>query len=315
MRDDSVTPRLQGAIGAGHSRWIIPVSPVESGLLANLESLISCLVERYTFALHPGIRGALDRAGKNEQIHEKVVVLSSDYFYTSGKIIRCKLMSTPLSALFGRSPIRPIQEHMAMAQKCVILLGDFLEATFVKDWDKAYEVQQAIRDCENKADDLKSDVRTNLPKSLFLPVSRTDLLELLSTQDKLANRAKDVAGLMLGRKMEVPETLVVEVREYYQESLLASEQALKVINELDELLETGFRGREVDLVEALIVELDQLEHATDVSQINLRAKLFELEESLPAVHVMFLYKIIDQIGDLADVSQNIGGRLLLLIAR
>lgn len=224
-------------------------------------------------------------------------------------------MSTPIGALFGRSPIRPIQEHMAMAQKCVILLGDFLEATFVKDWDKAYSVQQAIRASENQADDLKSDVRTNLPKSLFLPVPRTDLLELLSTQDKLANRAKDVAGLMLGRKMEVPETLVSEVRKYFKESLLASEQALKVINELDELLETGFRGREVDLVEGLIVELDQLEHATDVSQISLRAKLFELEESLPAVHVMFLYKIIDQIGDLADISQNIGGRLLLLIAR
>ncbi|PCJ22939.1 MAG: TIGR00153 family protein [SAR86 cluster bacterium] len=224
-------------------------------------------------------------------------------------------MPTPLSALFGRSPIRPIQEHMAKAQKCVILLGSFLEASFVKDWDLAYKIQQEIRDCENEADDLKSDIRTKLPKNLFLPVPRTDLLELLSTQDHLANRAKDIAGLMLGRKMEIPESLVEEAREYFQESLLASEQALKVINELDELLETGFRGKEVDLVESLIVELDALEHQTDISQIKLRAKLFQLEESLPAVHVMFLYKIIDLIGDLADISQKIGGRLLLLIAR
>jgi predicted phosphate transport protein (TIGR00153 family) len=150
---------------------------------------------------------------------------------------------------------------------------------------------------------------------LFLPVSRTDLLELLHTQDKLANRAKDIAGLMLGRQMEVPESLVQEIRDYYKESLLASKQALKVINELDELLETGFRGREVDLVEGLITELDELEHQTDVSQVKLRAKLYELEESLPPVHVMFLYKIIDQIGDLADISESVGARLLLLIAR
>lgn len=224
-------------------------------------------------------------------------------------------MVTPLSALFGRSPIRPIQEHMAIAHKCVESLGRFLEASFVKDWDTAYRIQQEIRDIENQADDLKSNVRTNLPKSLFLPVPRTDLLELLSTQDKLANRAKDVAGLMLGRKMEMPESLVDTVREYYRESLMASAQALKVINELDELLETGFRGKEVELVESLIEELDNLEHQTDVSQISLRAKLFELEASLPPVHVMFLYKIIDQIGDLADISQKIGGRLLLLIAR
>jgi len=204
---------------------------------------------------------------------------------------------------------------MAKAQNCVVLLGDFLEATFVKDWDRAAILQQEIRSCENEADDLKSNVRTKLPKNLFLPVPRTDLLELLSTQDSLANRAKDIAGLMLGRKMEIPESLVPMVREYFQESLLASEQALKIINQLGELLETGFRGRKVELVEVLILELDELEHKTDVSQIKLRAKLFELEAALPPVNVMFLYKIIDSIGDLADISQKIGGRLLLLLAR
>jgi len=204
---------------------------------------------------------------------------------------------------------------MAKAQNCVVLLGDFLEATFVKDWDRAAILQQEIRRCENEADDLKSNVRTKLPKNLFLPVPRTDLLELLSTQDSLANRAKDIAGLMLGRKMEIPESLVPMVREYFQESLLASEQALKIINQLGELLETGFRGRKVELVEVLILELDELEHKTDVSQIKLRAKLFELEAALPPVNVMFLYKIIDSIGDLADISQKIGGRLLLLLAR
>ena len=120
---------------------------------------------------------------------------------------------------------------------------------------------------------------------------------------------------MLGRRMEIPESLVMEFRDYFNESLLASNQALKVINELDELLETGFRGKEVDLVEGLINELDELEHQTDVSQVKLRAKLYELEESLPPVHVMFLYKIIDQIGDLADISESVGARLLLLIAR
>jgi uncharacterized protein len=224
-------------------------------------------------------------------------------------------MTPTLSAVFGRSPIKPIQEHMAIAHHCVELLGEFLEASFIKDWDAATLVQQKIRDEENSADDLKSSVRTSLPKSIFLPVSRTDLLELLRTQDKLANRAKDIAGLMLGRRMEIPECLVEEIRDYYSESLLVSAQALKVINELDELLETGFRGKEVDLVEALINELDDLEHQTDVSQVKLRAKLFEQEDSMSPVHVIFLYKVIDQIGDLADISESVGARLLLLIAR
>jgi hypothetical protein len=204
---------------------------------------------------------------------------------------------------------------MAKAQNCVVLLKQFLKASLEKDWVKAESIQQEIRRVENEADDIKANVRISLPKNIFLPVPRTDLLELLSTQDHLANGAKDIAGLMLGRKMEIPESLTDAFAIYFDECMEASEQALKAINELDELLETGFRGREVELVEGLVIELDRLEHKTDLSQIQLRAELFKLEESLPAVNVMFLYKIIDLVGELADISQKIGARLLLLMAR
>ncbi len=224
-------------------------------------------------------------------------------------------MNNPISALFGPSPIRPIQEHMAKAQSCIALLGDFLEASFSKNWKEAEEIQQAIHKKENEADTLKREIRTHLPRSLWLPVARNDLLEMLQIQDRLANRARDIAGIMLGRKIEIPEELVECVRDYYQKNLNTSAQALKAINELDELLETGFRGREATLVEELVVELDELEHQSDLSQIKLRAMLFQMEDSLPPVHVIFLYKIIDRLGELADISQKVGSRLLLLIAK
>ena len=224
-------------------------------------------------------------------------------------------MNNPISALFGRSPIRPIQQHMAKAQSCITLLGDFLEASYNKDWLKAEEIQLIIHNTENEADALKREIRTHLPRSLWLPVSRNDLLEMLQIQDRLANQARDIAGIMLGRKIEIPEELIECVRDYYQKNLNTSMQALKAINELDELLETGFRGTEATLVEGLVVELDELEHQSDVSQVKLRGMLFQIEDSLPPVDVMFLYKIIDRLGELADVSQKVGSRLLLLIAK
>ncbi|MEE3289253.1 MAG: TIGR00153 family protein [Pseudomonadota bacterium] len=224
-------------------------------------------------------------------------------------------MNNPISALFGRSPIRPIQQHMAKAQSCITLLGDFLEASYNNDWLKAEEIQLAIHNTENEADALKREIRTHLPRSLWLPVSRNDLLEMLQIQDRLANQARDIAGIMLGRKIEIPEELIECVRDYYQKNLNTSMQALKAINELDELLETGFRGTEATLVEGLVVELDELEHQSDVSQVKLRGMLFQIEDSLPPVDVMFLYKIIDRLGELADVSQKVGSRLLLLIAK
>ena len=204
---------------------------------------------------------------------------------------------------------------MAKAQSCITLLGDFLEASYNNDWLKAEEIQLAIHNTENEADALKREIRTHLPRSLWLPVARNDLLEMLQIQDRLANQARDIAGIMLGRKIEIPEELIECVRDYFQKNLNTSMQALKAINELDELLETGFRGTEATLVEGLVVELDELEHQSDVSQVKLRGMLFQIEDSLPPVDVMFLYKIIDRLGELADVSQKVGSRLLLLIAK
>lgn len=221
----------------------------------------------------------------------------------------------PFVSLFGRSPIGPMQQHIAKAHECAANLVPFFEAVMVEDWAKVEQVQQEMSRLEQEADKLKKSVRLHLPKSLFLPVPRSDLLELLSVQDKVANRAKDIAGLMLGRQMAIPQALQPLMRTYVQRSVDASAQALKAMNELDELLETGFAGREAVLVETLIEELGNIENDTDRLQIEVRRTLFKLEKDLPPVDVMFLYQIIDWIGDVADRAQRVGNRLEQLLAR
>ncbi len=223
-------------------------------------------------------------------------------------------MSNPIGALFGRSPIRPIEGHMAKAQACVVLLSEFLEAGFAGNWDQASEIQQQIVEAEKDADEIKRDIRTHLPRSLFLPVARSDLLELLRIQDRMANRAKESANLVLLRKLTPPADLIKPVQEYCGSCLKTSEQALRAINELDELLETGFKGREANYVEGLIAELDKMETASESAQQELRAKIFQHEASMAPVEVMFLYKLVDLIGDIAVVSHKVGGRLLQLMA-
>ncbi len=223
--------------------------------------------------------------------------------------------SNPFVSLFGRSPIGPMQQHMAKAHECAANLLPFIEASMAGDWNQAEQIQQQMARLEQEADKLKKDVRLNLPKSLFLPVPRSDLLELLSVQDKVANRAEDIVGLMLGRQMQVPAALQVLMRQYVARTVDASAQALRAMNELDELLETGFAGREAKLVETLVEELGQIEQDTDRLQVEMRRGLFALEKELPPVDVMFLYQIIDWIGDVADRAQRVGNRLEQLLAR
>ncbi|MGI1679665.1 MAG: TIGR00153 family protein [Cellvibrionaceae bacterium] len=225
-------------------------------------------------------------------------------------------INNPLSSLFGRSPIQPMQDHMTVACATAQELITFFDAAIANDWDKAEKTQQLIAKKENEADALKKKLRMHLPKSLFLPVPRSDLLEILSMQDAIANCARDIAGIMLGRKMEIPESIQPQMKEFVKAGVDASYQAFKAINELDELLETGFTGRnELNIVEKLIEELDACEHHADEIEIKIRASLFAIEDSLPPVKVMFLYRVIDSIGDLSDRAQKVGSRLQLLLAR
>ena len=152
--------------------------------------------------------------------------------------------SNPISDLFGKSPIKPLQEHMTLVVKCSSQLTSFFDATVAHKWDQASEIFDSICKDENTADELKKEFRLNMPKNLFMPVSLSDLLGILGHQDRIANLAKDICGLVLGRQMEIPKSLQTDFKGFVKSTIQASEQALKAINELDELLETGFAGQE-----------------------------------------------------------------------
>lgn len=217
--------------------------------------------------------------------------------------------------MFGPSPIRPIEQHMRKAHQCAKQLYPFFEAVLLQNWAQATSIKEKITDLEKEADDIKRELRLHLPAGLFLPVSRTDVLELLSAQDRIANKAEDIVELIISRKMIIPSSLSLAFMPFLNRCLDASKQACQAINELDELLESGFRGSEVKIVEEMIMTLDEIERDSDKKLADIRQRIFELEKELPAIEIIFLYKLVQWIGDLADHAQTVGSRLQILIAR
>ncbi|MDY4593804.1 MAG: TIGR00153 family protein [[Pasteurella] aerogenes] len=217
--------------------------------------------------------------------------------------------------LFAHSPLKPLQKHSDKVTECCSLLVPFFESTFNNDWDQALQVRQQISEVERQADSLKREIRLKLPRGLFMPIDRRDLLELVTQQDKLANYAKDIAGRMVGRQFTFPMAMREEFMKYVCRSLDATVQAHLVIDEMDKLLETGFRGRELTFVNTMINELDAIEDDTDHMQIKLRMMLRNMEERFNPIDVMFLYKTLEWIGVLADQAQRVGSRIELMLAR
>ncbi|PJG84748.1 TIGR00153 family protein [Conservatibacter flavescens] len=217
--------------------------------------------------------------------------------------------------LFAHSPLKPLQKHSTKVTECCDRLIPFFEATFAKDWDNAETLRVQIAEDEREADALKREIRLKLPRGLFMPIDRRDLLELITQQDKFANYAKRITTRVMTRHLYIPEDLQQPFLEYLQCSLESTRQAHRVIDEIDELLETGFKGRELKLVNKLINELDKLEDDTEVLQLALRRKLFSMESQFSPVDILFFHKIIDWVSELAEQAQRVGSRIELMLAR
>jgi hypothetical protein len=217
--------------------------------------------------------------------------------------------------VFAKSPLKPLEKHMRIVTKCCDQLMPFFQASYENNWEKAAKIRKKISAFENDADDIKRKLRLELPSGLFMPVKRTDLLELISQQDKIANKAKDISGRIIGRELQVPAAIQQTFSAYLTRCVDATKKAADAINELEDLLETGFRGKEVDVIERMIEQLDGIEADTDSMQINLRKELLSIESTLNPVDVMFLYQVIEWVGDLADLAERVGSRLEIMLAR
>ena len=223
-------------------------------------------------------------------------------------------MGNYISKILGASPVGPIQKHMDTCYQCAEELISFFEHVVSGDWDQVSASRSRIVELEHAADDLKKQLRAQLPKKLFMPVPRQDLLELLLVQDRVANSVRDVSGLVLGRRMVIPQPIQQDFIAFVGRNVDAAEKARKSIRELDELYETGFRGAEANLVESLVQELDEIEDETDVMQARIRAELFSIEKDLPPVDVIFLYRVIELTGEIGDMAERIGRRLEVLLS-
>jgi len=219
-----------------------------------------------------------------------------------------------LANIFGTSPVGPLEKHVNIAYRCTRELYGFFVSAIAGDWEAAAVSRNSITALENEADDLKKEIRLHLPKSLFMPVPREDLLELLLVQDKMANRAKDVSGIVFGRRMGIPPSIADELLEFVQRNIDAAKQARKSVRELDELFTSGFRGAEAALVESMLDVLDQIETETDERQAALRYSLFKVEKDHDPVDVIFLYQVIEMTGEIADMAERVGRRLELLLS-
>jgi len=222
---------------------------------------------------------------------------------------------TGFTDIIKKSPFGPIRAHMLVSKASVDELITFLKSAIDSDWNEAVKSRKVISDLENQADALKAETRGLLTKSLFLAVPREDILDLIKLADDIPNTVKDISGLMIGRQMEIPAKISSSFLHFAKEAAVISDAASEAVNYIDELFQFSFGGNAAIKMQQLIEKLDSLENKNDQTEINLRAELFAIEKDLPPVNVIFLYDVINKIGELSDRAEQVGHRISLIASR
>ena len=215
-----------------------------------------------------------------------------------------------IANLFGHSPVRPMQRHMKSAVNCAREVLPLIDAMESGDLGEISACRGRIDDLEHEADEIKNEIRSRLPQRLFMAMERRDLLEILNRQDSIADVAQDIADL---RGMKVPAVLAQPLRALAEHSVKTCEKAEQAIQQLDELVETGFGKREVGRVEEMLAALARLESETDDLADSCLRALFAIEGEL-GVATFFWYELIGWVGKMSDHAEAVGNRIRLLIA-
>ena len=219
------------------------------------------------------------------------------------------------SKLFGKSPFKPMKKHMSIAAECTTHMPSAMEAFLKGDKEILKDIKQSISQLESDGDKILEELQSRLPKSMFLPVDRRDLLDVLEMQEAITDRTEDIIGLMVDLPMEVPNEMHKPLMRHVNRVSDAVNSAYSVVKGFEDLVETGFKGPHVDKVQALIHEVVGIETDADTIGLDITHSLFAHARDMDPVSIVFLYRLIGWIDDLADYAEKLAIRARLLLAR
>lgn len=217
--------------------------------------------------------------------------------------------SSPIPKLFGKSPFKPLQEHMRTVTQSVEVLPLLMQALAEGDEGKVNELTERVHSLEHMADDFKDELRTYLHRKMFLPVDRRDLLHLLNAQEAIVDKVQDIAGILQRRLLVPPANMTEGLLSLSNLSLDCCRFADSTIKELDNLIELGFEAQELTKILEMLSKLSEMESGVDQLDMQLARELLASSAERDPVDTYLWYQVIEMISSVADNAKRAGDRL------
>lgn len=213
--------------------------------------------------------------------------------------------------LFGKSPFAPLQSHMEKVAECVHLLPELFLS--IGDAARIESLAKKISELEHQADLTKNNIRNHLPKSLFLPMDRESLLEILGIQDDIADKAEDISVLISIKPLAIPDSCKEDFNLFLAKNIESFDEVFLIIKELHELLESSFGGIEAEKVNRMVESVAFKEHEADLIQRRLLKDLFCNDKGISFADFLLLQRLFEAVGSLSNLSEKLANRIRMTL--
>jgi len=214
--------------------------------------------------------------------------------------------------VFGYSPFKSLKTHASLCGRAVGALLLQFEAYRRGDFGEVEKLREEIDELEEHADIIKEEIRSNVTKSLMLPVDRHDLLEFLKIQDDIINNCEHVGHMLTFRKVNAPRDIWDEFDILLSKIMEVVNEYERMVDHITQLIETSFSKREVKIVVEFVPQIEQLEHECDLVQIGLHTRLFNSEDLNP-LDVMLMISWVVHLGYIANAVARAADRFRTMI--
>ncbi|MCZ6749073.1 MAG: TIGR00153 family protein [SAR324 cluster bacterium] len=224
------------------------------------------------------------------------------------KLMKGNSMTT-IDKLFVRSPFRPLQRHMDQVAKCVAGMEKLLKIVVAGESGDVNGLAAEVSKLEHQADLIKDDIRNQLYRPLFTAVRRERILDMLFIQDNIADTAEDVCVVLTFKSLNLHPPVLSLFSKFRELNINAFDRVKEIIEQLDELVESGFGGAEAERVRIIVHEVAHLEHEADVVQIALMKELFSAEAVISHGDFYLWTRLIRELGEVANQSENLANSI------
>ncbi len=222
-------------------------------------------------------------------------------------------MRIPFFNMFMTSPFEGLQEHAEKVKECTWAFQQAIECHLSPKCKTFEEFRHEVTHLESEADAIKRRIRGHIPKRTMTPVSTFLIFRYLKQQDSVLDAVEDTLDWISYRnETKIPAELEKDFALLVNAVIDPIENLASMVVEAREYFKSYSEKQRV-VVKNIIHTLYQQEREVDKFEDIIKRKVFNM--GIDAVSIIYLVRLTEIIGSIADHAQNAGDMMSAMLSK